>query len=194
MKRNLLILTLLACCIFAQAMSVNDLFKKYRSFPNTQYLELDEKELRAQVDSVSSEQEKEILRSAKGMQILLTFMEDDALEGLKDDLNSLKGYCLAVAIDRSENMGDNSPAVKFFPAMDPTVTMEVYSRDISSSDYVSKPVIFVRMMEMTGLIYIDGKIKADDAKDFVKASVNVDVQIGSESDQISGEEEPSSND
>lgn len=99
MKRNFLILTLLVSCILAQAMSVNDLFKKYESYPHTVYDELNEQELRAQVDSVNTEEEKEVLRTAKKMQLLLTFMEDDAVEGLKEDLNSLKGYSMAVAID-----------------------------------------------------------------------------------------------
>ncbi|MDE6654439.1 MAG: hypothetical protein K2K37_08660 [Muribaculaceae bacterium] len=175
MKRNLLILTLLACCIFAQAMSVNDLFKKYRSYPNAQYQELNEKELRAQVDSVNTEEEKEVLRTAKKMQILLTFMEDDALEGMIEDLNSLKGYSMAAAIDKSENMNVNLPGVSLFPNLDPSVTMEVYSKDSSSGEFLSKPLIYVKLMGMTALIYIDGKIKANDAKDFVKASISVDV-------------------
>ena len=180
-------------------MSVNDLFKKYMSYPNTQYKELNEKELRAQVDSVSSEQEKEILRTAKRMQILLSFMEDDALESLKDDLNSLKGYSMAAAIDTSEDASVNLPAVSLFPEIDPSVTLEVYSKDSSSGEFLSKPLMYIKLMGMTALIYIDGKIRANDAKDFVKASVNVDVdfditKVGSESDETSGEEGASSSD
>ncbi|MDE6692339.1 MAG: hypothetical protein K2K05_03040, partial [Muribaculaceae bacterium] len=153
MKRNILILAFLVSCIFAQAMSVNDLFKKYRSYPNSQYQELNEKELRAQVDSVSTEEEKEVLRTAKRMQILLAFLEDDDLEGLKDDLNSLKGYSMAAAIDKSEDESVNRPAVAFWPSTDLTVTMEVYSLETSSSEYLSKPLMYVRMMGMNALIY-----------------------------------------
>ena len=71
MKRLILSLAVVIPFIIAHAMTVNDLFKKYRSsIPDAQYTELKGKALKNQIDSVSTDREKEILRNAKKVVML----------------------------------------------------------------------------------------------------------------------------
>lgn len=71
MKRILLIITLLVPCLLSQAITVNDLFNKYKNYPNAQYQKLYSRELKAHIDSVSSAEEKEVLRTAKEMMMVM---------------------------------------------------------------------------------------------------------------------------
>lgn len=181
MKRILLILTLLVPCLLSQAITVDELFKKYKECPNTQYRVLGKEELKALAANVSSEEEKEVLRSAKRLEVLLTFIEEEEQKKMVADLNALEGYTVAISTDASIDMTDAnadgpSSAIPTVETTDagtyPSMSMTVYGKETSSNECVSKPVIFITMWEMTTIIYIDGKIKPSDANKFINMSVN----------------------
>lgn len=194
MKRLFFIIALLVPALLSQALTVNDLFKKYKNYPEAQYRKLNSKELKAQIDSVSSEDEKEVLRTAKEMMMLMVILEEEDLKQLTAELNTLKGYNMAMSFSENDN-NDAPPAFsddligkeivtieegtgrivkgtivgQAQPDNEPSFSVEIYSKE-TSRDVLSKPVLLIRMSELTGLIYIDGEIKPNDAEKMIKIS------------------------
>lgn len=217
MKRLIFVLALLLPAFMSQALTVNGLFKKYKKFPEAQYVKMNEKELRAQMDSITSEEEKEILKTAKGMEMLLVNLQDDEIEKMNADLNSLKNYCLALSF--THNNGKQSLNIvedgviskesikesmnEFIESfLNPTITVDVYGKDVSddnSDDIISKPLYLFTIWGMRGLIFIDGNIKvseADNIMNFIKTdtdtTVNVKVEtVPSDKSESSDQTEPS---
>lgn len=194
MKRIIFILVLLLPALMLQASDVNGLFNKYKKFPGAQYVKKNKKELRALIDNDSSQEEKEMLRTAKEMRMLLFFPEEDEIEKLTEDLNALKGFNLALSFthsDKEEDINitvDGNPATKsvkdsmkfIVDDIDPSMVVEIYGNDISN-DVISKPLYFIRISEMTALVYIDGKMNVSDADKMISFSTNTEVKIDFES-------------
>lgn len=179
MKRLILILALILPCIFAQALTVNDLIKKYKNFPEASYMEADKKQLRNQIDSVSSEAEKETLHSLNKMKILLMGLDDEQTETLTSDLNSLKNYSLTMSFSSSNEQKEPENLLQsaINSCMDLSMTTDIYSKDSSSDQYLLNPILVIKVWEMTALIYLDGKLKPDNAKELVKASFNSNTSL-----------------
>lgn len=181
MKKLIFVFALLLPAVMSQAVTVNGLFKKYKKFPEAQYVKLNEKELRTQADSVSSEEEKELLKTAKGMEMLLVNLQEDEIEKMNADLNSLKNYSLALSFTHNngkqslniiEDGNISNESVKesmngFIESfLNPTITVDVYGKDVSndsSDEIISKPLYVFRIWGMTGFVYIDGNLKVSDA-------------------------------
>lgn len=199
MKRILLIITLLVPCLLSQAITVNDLFNKYKNYPNAQYQKHNSRELKAHIDSVSSAEEKEVLRTAKEMMMVMLLLEDDDLKELTSELNAVKGYSLAMSFcendnnDASPKLSDNLIGKEILtieegtgsivkgtivgPAQsdnEQSLSVEIYSKE-TTKDVLSKPVLLIRMFELTSLIYIDGDIKPNDAKKMLKIKTNTSL-------------------
>lgn len=179
MKRLILIVALILPCIFAQAITVNDLLKKYKNFSEAGYMEVDKNQLRNQIDSVSSEAEKEALRSINKMKMLLLSLDDEQTEILTSDLNSLKNYNLTMSFSSSneQEQPDNflQSAINF--CMDLSITTDIYSKDTSSDQYLLNPILVIKVWNMTALVYLDGKLKPDNAKEMVKVSFNSNTSL-----------------
>lgn len=205
MKRLFFIMALLLPALLSQAMTVNDLFKKYMNYPDAQYKVLNEKELKAQIDSVKSEEEKEILRRAKKVEIVMVFLDGEAQKNLIAELNSLKGYSLAMSFSLNDNEPQQANPIPFREDLigkeivtieaetgrivkgtivgpsqpddnQESLSLEIYSKD-SSRDVLSKPVFLMRALEITGLIYLDGEMKPSDAEKTIKISTSTSTSI-----------------
>lgn len=174
MKRLFFILAILLPVCMAQASTVDGLFKKFKNVPDAQYVKMNKKELRAQIDSVSSEEEKEILRTAKEMRILFFPDNEDKVEELTAELNSLKNYNLALSFthggEGSLNVINEGNVSKealrgFFDSFfNPTISVDVYGTETNTdNNIIKKPLFLISFLGMTGLFYIDGEIKASDA-------------------------------
>ena len=196
MKRLILIIALIVPCLLSQAITVDALFKKYKHYPEAQYRKFNSKELKAQIDSVSSEEEKEVLRTAKEMLMLMVPLEKEDLKQLIAELNTLKGYNLAMSFSDNDN-NDTAPSFSddligkeietieegtgrivkgtiigpAQPDNEQSFSVEIYSKE-TSKDVVSKPVFLIRMFGLTGLIYIDGEIKPNDAKKMIEINTS----------------------
>lgn len=141
MKRLIFILVMLLPAIMSQALTVDGLFKKYKKIPEAQYVKMNKKDLMAQMDSVDSEEEKEMLRTAKGMQMLLVNLDDDEkLEQITNDLNSLKNYSLAVSFTRN-----NGPQTINLIHEDGSITKETIKE--SMSGFISSLFSFFQNLE-----------------------------------------------
>lgn len=201
MKRLILIIALIVPCLLSQAITVDALFKKYKHYPEAQYRKVNSTELKAQIDSVSSEEEKEVLRTAKEMLMLMVPLEKEDLKQLIAELNTLKGYNLAMSFSDNDN-NDTSPSFSddligkeietieegtgrivkgtiiglAQPDNEQSFSVEIYSKE-TSKDVVSKPVFLIRMFGLTGLIYIDGEIKPNDTKKIIEIKTNTSLSI-----------------
>ena len=60
---------------------------------------------------------------------------------------------------------------------DTSITAEVYADEKSTPEYLQKPVIVFRMMGLTGLIFIDGKLKSEEAKEFLEITVSTETSV-----------------
>lgn len=210
MKRLIFILVMLLPAIMSQALTVDGLFKKYKKIPEAQYVKMNKKDLMAQMDSVDSEEEKEMLRTAKGMQMLLVNLDDDEkLEQITNDLNSLKNYSLAVSFTRNngpqtinlihEDGSITKETIKesmsgFISSLfNPTIAVDVYGKETASEDIISKPLFLIKFWNFTGLIYIDGEININDAEtvtNFVDFDTDSEITIKIESEPSSGQTDP----
>ena len=92
-----LIMALLFSNLMANALTIGKLLKNYRNQPDIQYEVIKEKELKALIDSVSSETEKDALRSARKLVILGSRMDEIQHESLSSYLKRLDDYSLALS-------------------------------------------------------------------------------------------------
>lgn len=166
------ILAMLFSCLTANALTVDKLLKYYRNQPDIQYEEKKGKELKALMDSVSSDVEKEALRSARKLVILGAVMDEEQREQIIARLNSLNDYSLALAYTKDTPEPLN-PLLFTVTGPESSITVDIYSRNTSSSEYLIKPVFIVNMWGMVSLAYLDGRIKPDTAKDFVEVTFNI---------------------
>ena len=206
MKRLFFVLVFLLPVCIAQATTVDGLFKKYKKIPDAQYVKMNHKELMAQIDSVSSEDEKEVLRTAKEMRMLFFSGNEDNAEELTTELNSLKNYYLALSF--THNNGEQSvniinegnlskEAIRGFleSFINPTISVDVYGKETSKdNDIISKPLFLISFWGMTGLLYIDGEIKASSADKVINFTTDTDATIKVERVMPSEETDPSDND
>ena len=153
MKRFIFAFALLLTGILSQALTVNDLIKKYKDQPGVTYREVSGKELKNQIDSVSSESEKEVLRTAKKMEVLIV-LNDELLDSLSSDVNALSDYSLALSYSGDEG----------------GMAVDVYGKDSNSKEYIQKPVFMIKISAWSVLIYLDGRIRPDNTKDIIKIS------------------------
>lgn len=173
MKRLSILLVFFGLCIACHALTVKGLFNKYKKLPDVTYKEINRKELRANIDSVSSESEKEVLRSLKKMEVLM-FPAESLPESLVSDLTSLKDYSLIISYSKTEeDMIDKMfNSIPIFGADDNSFIIDVYGRNTASADeYVTQPVIMMRFWEWITLIYLDGRVRLDDTKQMIKVTI-----------------------
>lgn len=203
MKRLFFVLILILPVCMVQAITIDGLFKKYQKVPEAQYKVLKGKELKAQADSVSTEEEKEMLLSAKEMRMLFFNDDEKEKEKLTSDLNSLKHYSLALSF--THNNGNQSVNViseghiskeviqRFIDSfINPTISVDVYGKESSKdTDLISKPIFLISYWSITGLVYIDGDIKAGDAAKVLNFTTDTDATITIERVMPSEESNPS---
>lgn len=192
MKKLIFVLMLLLPALMSQAVSINGLFKKYKKFPEAQYVNMNKKDMRAMLDSVTSEVDKEVYRTGKGMQMLLMHLEDEAqIEQLTSEINSIEDYSLALSfthnngklslnttiegIASSENAKEAANAfVRSF--INPTMSVEVYCKE-TSGEYLIKPLYLLNFWGFTGLVYLDGKINVSDADKILSFTTDTDASV-----------------
>ncbi|MDE6343059.1 MAG: hypothetical protein K2K93_12165 [Muribaculaceae bacterium] len=191
MKRILLVFALILPALMSQAVSINGLFKKYKKFPEAKYVNMNKKDMRAMLDSVTSEVDKEVYRTGNGMQMLLMHLEDEAqIEQLTSEINSLKDYSLALSFTHNNGKqtlnttieGISSDKAKeaanaFIASfIDPTMSVDVYCKETSGEDLI-KPLYLLNFWGFTGLVYLDGKIKASDADKILTFTSDTDATV-----------------
>ncbi len=197
MKRVTFIITLIITCLGAQALTVRDIIKKYKKIPESQYQVIKEKDLKKKVATEDlSDEEKAMWSTAKRVELLLTPAEDRTAEELVSDVNSLDNYSLALSLSTSNYVdvlettdGESKPVEpkSYLKSMiqeviNPTVYMDVYgedtpSRPLQSDELLSKPVVIIKMMGMIGICYIDGQMRASDAKDLIKVDTSTSYTV-----------------
>lgn len=202
MKRLVFILSLLLPVFLLQATTIDGLFKKYQKIPDAQYIKMNKKELIAQMDSLDTEEEKEVLSTAKEMRILFFRADEDNSEKLTEELNSLKKYSLALSfIHNNGNQSINvinegnvsKEALNGFieSFINPTISVDVYGKESSkSNEIISKPLFLINFWGMNGLFYIDGDIKASEANKVLNFTTNTDSTIKVERVMPSDEDSP----
>lgn len=173
MKKILLCIVFSLCGIIANALTINKLLKQYKNSPDIEYKVIKGKGLEALVDSVTSDVEKEALRSAKKLVVFGGFMDDDQRDDLSSKLNSLDDYSLAFSytLERPE---PTLPLLFATTGLESSTKVDIYAKNSSSSEYIDQPVFLINMFGMVAVAYLDGKIKPDATKDLVKATFKVD--------------------
>ena len=169
MRKFTLIMALLFSNLMANALTINKLLKNYRNQPDIQYEVIKEKELKALIDSVSSETEKDALRSARKLVILGSRMDEIQHESLSSYLNRLDDYSLALSysIDTPQK---TLPLLGIASGTETSINVDIYSKKSSSGEYLNKPVFLINMWGMVVLAYLDGRIKPDIAKDLIQVT------------------------
>ena len=157
MRKFTLIMALLFSNLMANALTINKLLKNYRNQPDIQYEVIKEKELKVLIDSVSSETEKDALRSARKLVILGSRMDEIQHESLSSDLNRLDDYSLALSysIDTPQK---TLPLLGIASGTETSINVDIYSKKSSSGEYLNKPVFLINMWGMVVLAYLDGRI------------------------------------
>lgn len=197
MKRITFIITLIVSSLGVQALTVSDIIKKYKKLPDAQYEVLKEKNLKKKVKTEDlSEEEKELWSNAKRVEIILVPAEEAQAEELASDLNTLDNYSLALSLSTSNDVevfDTTDGACKAVEpkgglksmiqeVINPTIYMDVYGEDISSEtvssdEFLSKPVILIKMMGMIGICYIDGRMRASNAKNVIKMETSTSYTV-----------------
>ncbi|MDE6342735.1 MAG: hypothetical protein K2K93_10485 [Muribaculaceae bacterium] len=169
MRKIAISLAFFFCCLISDAMTANQLLRFYKNQPDIQYEEIKGKGLRALIDSVSTDAEKEALRSARKLVVFGSIMDDERREALTSGLDMLDNYSLAFSFAMDTPAPTNPP---LFTGSDneTSITVDIYGKNTSSEEYLYKPFFLVKMWGMVALAYLDGKIKPEAAKDFVEVT------------------------
>ena len=180
MKKNAFILIFILSSLIANALTVEKLLKGYRNQPNIEYKEVKGKGLKALIDSVSTEVEKEALRNARKLVVMGSMMNEEQRMELSSKLNKLDDYSLALeyTVDLPEQLNSVSSALN---GQEPSVSVDIYSKNSASSEYLIKPVFLINMWGMVALAYLDGKIKPDTAKEFVDVTFHTGYSLSASS-------------
>ncbi len=167
------------------------MFKEFKKLASdAQVIVLKGKALKNQVDSVTTESEKEILRNAKKLEMAGGMLDNAQREKLSTILNKLDHYTLTAAYTKNDNKVNEPPHLNekydtledYIKAMDASqnddsVKVEIYALNSSSSEYLFKPVIVIECFGVTAIVYIDGKIKPGDAEQFIDVKTNTTISI-----------------
>ncbi|MDE7409307.1 MAG: hypothetical protein K2N09_04725, partial [Muribaculaceae bacterium] len=161
MKKIIFTIILILSCLLGNAMKVEQLLKICKNQPDIQYEEIKGKELKKLLeDPTTSEIEKEVIRNSRKI-VILGFMSGvEENKSIISNLNSLKGYSLAMSFTMT---------VLHFDSL---IAVDVYSEDKPSGEILIKPIFLLNLWGITGLVYIDGKIRPETAKDFIQVTYN----------------------
>ncbi|MDE6637607.1 MAG: hypothetical protein K2K32_05150, partial [Muribaculaceae bacterium] len=172
MKKIILCIVLIFFGLTANALTINKLLNYYKNQPDIQYEVIKGKRLSALVDSVSSDVEKDALRSAKKLVVFGSFMDEEQRKDLSSRLDMLDDYSLAFSYSL-ETPESTLPLLFAATGMESSTKVDIYAKNSSSSEYIYQPVFLINMWGMVALAYLDGKIKPDATKDLVKATFKV---------------------
>ncbi|MDE6017970.1 MAG: hypothetical protein K2G85_04055 [Muribaculaceae bacterium] len=176
MKKITFILTLLFSSLIANALTVDQLIKYYRNMPDIQCEVIKGKELQALLDSASTNIGNKTHRTAKKL-IFLGFLNDEEQRSeLSSKLETLDDYSIAFSYTK-DTPGTINPLLSTITGLETSVAVEIYSKNSSSNDYLSKPLFVIYIWGMVGLAYLDGNINQDIAKDFVEVTFNTSYSI-----------------
>ena len=169
MRNFALFLFLLFSSIVTNALTVDQLLKTYRNMSDVQFEVRKGKQLKALMDSVASDIEKEALRTAKKLVVVGSLMDSVQIESLSSKFDMLNHYSLALSysIDIPES---TKTLLRMQNTSESSISVEIYSKNSSSDEYLYKPVFFINMCGMVIIAYLDGKIKPDTAKDFIEVT------------------------
>lgn len=173
MKKIILSLLLLFISLMANALTVDKLLNYYKNQPDANYEVTKGKRLKALVDSVSTDVEKDALRSAKKLVVVNSFMDEKQRDELSSKLNILDDYSLAF----SYSMNNPEPTIPLLftaTGIEYSMTVDIYAKNSFSNEYIYQPIFIIKVNEMVALAYLDGKIKPEVAKDFIKVTFNTD--------------------
>lgn len=182
MKKLAFILSLLFCSLFANALTVDKLLKYYKNQPDVKYEEIKGKDLTALMDSTSTDIEKKALRTAKKLIVLGFMTSEDQRKELVSKLNMLDDYSLALAYTR-DNAEPINPLLLTVTGPESSITVDIYSKNSSSYEYLYKPIFLINMWGMVALAYLDGKISPDTAKEFVEVTFNTNYSFSASHEQ-----------
>ena len=157
--------------LITNALTVDKLLKYYKNLPNIQYEEIKGKELEALMDSTSTGAEKNAISTTKKLVIIGFINDEDQRKELSSKLNNLKDYSLALSYTKATPAPLN-PLFFSLTGQDSSISVDIYSKNSSSDEYLYKPLFLIKMWGMAALAYLDGKIKPDTAKEFVEVTFN----------------------
>ncbi len=171
MKKIILPLLFLFSSLVINALTIDKLIKEYKNLPDAKFEEFKGKRLNALADSVTTDVEKEALRSAKKLVVLSSNFDEEQRRELLSKLNLLNDYNLAFSygVDAQEL---TIPLLSTATDIESTSTIDIYTKNSSSSEYLFKPVFFINMPEKFALAYLDGRIKSEAAQDIVQVTLN----------------------
>ncbi|MDE7418828.1 MAG: hypothetical protein K2N35_01310 [Muribaculaceae bacterium] len=171
MKKIAIIIVLFFSSFLANALTIDQLLKSYKNQPDIQYQVVKGKQLKSLVDSVSSDIEKEALRTAKRLVIIGSLMDANQLEGLLSKLDMLDNYSLASSYSIDTPKSTNT-ILSIANDSSSSIAVNIYSKNSLSREYLYKPIFFINMWGMVSLAYLDGTIRPETAKDFIEVTFN----------------------
>ncbi|MDE6697237.1 MAG: hypothetical protein K2K25_10190 [Muribaculaceae bacterium] len=173
MKKIVLSLILLLNFLIANSLTLNKFLNYYKNQPDLNYEVIKGKRLNALMDSVNNDVEKEALRTAKKLVVFGGFMDDRQRDALTYKLCMLDNYSLAFSytMDIPE---PTIPILSVATGIKDSMTVDIYAKNSFSSEYIYQPLFLIKMNEMVALAYLDGKIKPEVAKDFIKVTFRTD--------------------
>ena len=154
MTRLIAIAAVLMSCLSLQALTVKELIKKCRNHPDVHCQVIKKKDFLKD----ATEEDKEMLRSIKKVQCIVTYGSEKA--NLSADLNALSGYTLALSF----NAGDDAD-------------VKGYGSDASSDTYLVNPVFSISMDEVLAILCVDGKLALGDAGKIVSVSTTSSISV-----------------
>lgn len=177
MKKSVFIIALLCCCLSSNALSIDKIFKDYRTRSDAQLEVIKGKQLKSLIDSLSSDSGKEALISAKKLVVIGSMMDESQRGELSSRLNRLKDYSLALSYSM-ETPSSTNQLLSIGNGLESSITVDVYSKNSSSSnEYLYRPVFLINMWGNVLLAYLDGKIIPDAAKDLIQMTFSTSSSI-----------------
>lgn len=168
MKKLIFTVLTMLTAICTHAITVNELFAKYGNLSDSQHVIVKGQELKSLIDSCETEQEKEIFKKIKKIELAAFGFDDEVYEKLADDIRDLKSYELATSVTHNNNTDDNDSVMsksmfKTFVnnIMNPSVKINIYSKK-SNDDNLKDPLYVVNYFGCIFIVYFEGTLKPEE--------------------------------
>lgn len=168
---NLLTCSLVALLSFttANAQTVSQLIKKYRTIPGVEYADSSETFKRQLIKEIANNNPElkgidaeDIKKNVKGVKYLSITNNQELGEQLTEDIRNLKGYeTLVATTHKPEKDGGANPIKTLFQSvLNPSIGLSYYG--IPYKDRQKNPIIVFRFGPSLIAIFVEGKIKTTD--------------------------------
>lgn len=169
-KISIIAAVILTNAFSANCYSVKNLLDKYKKFPDAEITEV--KDFQKHLDTTPDMEDKDALKDIKSMKAVTCKLNEMQRKALYNDIGKIKKYELMTSLssNNSEDTDSLKGFAKLFASMfDFSFSVDIFS-ETQSMDCFKNPLLVIDFLDVTALIYLNGKVTPDALGDGINIS------------------------